>query len=123
MHGLKKILIQEQKYLEDVIRKAKVDKTAFPEGYLRISKDRGYARFYQCIDDRYGTYIPKDKTLLPKQLAQKAYLEAVVRKAEIRLEQISDILQDYSDDEIEQVYLSLHVDRQSLITPIEPTEE
>ena len=121
MHGLKEMLIQEQKHMEDIIRKAKVEAEKYPEGYLRISSDRGHVRYYHCTNDRYGTYIPKDNQQTPKQLAQKAYQETVIRKAELRLKQISKLLRDYADDEIEQVYLSLHAERQALITPVEPT--
>ncbi len=121
MYGLKKMLIQERKHLEDIIHKAKVEAETFPEGYLRISTDRGHVRFYHCTNDRYGRYIPRDNLQLPRQLAQKNYQETVIRKAESRLKQISKLLRDFADDEIEQVYLSVHTERQALITPVEPT--
>ncbi|MBR6256868.1 MAG: hypothetical protein IKR23_05760 [Lachnospiraceae bacterium] len=121
MYGLKKMLIQEKKHLEDVINKAKVEAETFPEGYLRISANQGRIRFYHCTNDRYGMYIHKDNLQLARQLAQKAYQKTVMQKAESRLKQISKILRDYADDEIEQMYLSLHAERQVLITPVEPT--
>ena len=123
MYGLKNMLIQEQEYLKDVIQKGKKDLDHFPDGYLRISKNREQVRFYHCIDDRSGIYIPKNEKELPKQLAQKSYQEAVVKKAERRLKQISKLLCEYDDNEIEQVYLSSHMERQALIKPIKPTYE
>ena len=44
-----------------------------------------------------------------------------MKKAETRLKQIEKILQNYTDDEIEKIYTSMHKERQSLVTPIEPT--
>ena len=46
---------------------------------------------------------------------------SVIKKAEARLKQIKKITKDYSDDEIEKLYTSLHADRQALVTPVEPT--
>ena len=45
----------------------------------------------------------------------------VAKKAEKRLNQIKKIIKDYSDNEIEDVFTNLHKERQSLVTPIEPT--
>ena len=73
MYGLKQMLLQEQKYLEDLIIKAKEGLSIVPEGYLRISKDKSKVRYYHCVNDRYGTYISKGDEQLPKQLAQKPY--------------------------------------------------
>ncbi|MBQ9886595.1 MAG: hypothetical protein IJM37_07050 [Lachnospiraceae bacterium] len=123
MYGLKNMLIQEQKHLNDIICRAKEDIKNCPEGYLRISKDKEKTRFYHCINDRNGIYIPKKDEQLPKQLAQKTYNCTVIKKAETRLKQITKLLQNYSDDEIEQIYQSSCVERQALITPIEPTIE
>ena len=44
MYGLKKMLVEEQKRLQDIIRKAKAGEETFPEGYLRISSDK------VCVD-------------------------------------------------------------------------
>ena len=62
MHGLKEMLIQEQKHMEDIIRKAKLEAEKYPEGYLRISTDRGHVRYYHCINDRYGNYPNEQNT-------------------------------------------------------------
>jgi hypothetical protein len=60
---------------------------------------------------------------LARQLAQKTYQEAVIHISTGRLKQISRLLVDYADDEIEQIYLSSHTERQALITPLEPTTD
>ena len=121
MYGLRQILIQEQKYLEKLIMKAQKGLSVVPEGHLRISKDKNRVRYYHCVNDRFGTYIPKGDDQLPKQLAQKAYYMAIEKKAEKRLNQIKKITKDYSDNEIEDIFTHLHKERQSLVTPIKPT--
>ncbi len=101
--------------------KADTDMESSPEGNLRISVDGGKVRYYHCMDDRYGVYISKGDDNLPRKLAQKAYDEAVVNKAETRIKIINRCLKGYSDDEIELLYESLHPERKALVTPVEPT--
>ena len=145
MNGLKELLLQEQNYLKGIIAKAEESRKAMaeesrkamaeesrkamaeesrnaaPEGRLRISVDRGVVRYYNCTDDRCGEYIPRKKELLARQLAQKAYDDSVIKTAESRLKLISRCLKDYNDDEIEELFVSLHPERQKLIIPVEPT--
>lgn len=123
MRGLKQMLLQEQKHLEDIVNKAKAGLSEVPDGYLRISKDKNKIRYYHCTEDNSGIYIPKSDKYLPQKLAQKTYNLSVIKKAEARLKQIKRITKDYSDDEIEELFTSLHPDRQILVTPVEPTWE
>lgn len=121
MNGLKEMLLQEQEHLKGIIAKASESRNAMPEGRLRISVDRGTVRYYNCTDGRYGEYIPKEKELLARQLAQKTYNDSVIRTAETRIKLITRCLKDYHDDEIEELFASLHPERQKLIIPVEPT--
>ena len=121
MYGLREQMLQEQKHLQSIIAKAGENMASTPEGRLRISVDHGVARYYQCVDDRYGEYIPRDNVQLPRQLAQKAYNDTVLKTAEARAKHIARCLRNYNDDEIEQLFTSLHPERQKLITPVEPT--
>ena len=121
MQGLKEMLLQEKKHLEEVLVKAAQNKNSELEGYLRISVDGGKARYYHCINDRYGEYIPRDNETLPHELAQKTYNEAVAKVAEARLKSINRCLKGYSDDEIDLLYEELHPERKVLVMPIEPT--
>lgn len=121
MYGLREMLLQEQKHLRGIIANTREKDIATPEGRLRISVDHGVARYYQCVDDRYGEYIPRDNVQLPRQLAQKAYNDTVLKTAEVRAKHIARCLKNYNDDELEQLFTSLHPERQKLITPVEPT--
>ena len=123
MFGLKEMMLQEKKYLESLINKADKDQREVPEGRLRLSVDDGKVKYYHCIDDRNGTYISKSNFNLARQLAQKAYDNTVMDKARKRLDIITNCLKDYSDNEIEEIYNSLHSARKALVTPVEPTIE
>ena len=124
MYGLREKLMEEKEYLSGIVTKAKSGEKHYPNGKLRISKDKGIVRFYHCMEgDGLGKYIPKTNEQLPRELAQKTYDAAVIKKAEVRLKQIAKILLDYQDDEIEQIYLSCHEDRKALIMPVEQTKE
>ena len=123
MQGLKKLLLKEQKELEMICSKVEYELKSVPEGNLRISKDKNKVRYYHCVEDNEGTYISKIDSELPKLLAQKKYNQSVLKKAKARLRQIERITRDYSDDEIEKIYTSMHTQRQLLVTPIEPIWE
>ena len=92
MQGLKELLLQEKKHLENIITKASADRENSPDGRLRISVDSGKLRYYHCLDDRYGVYIPRENDKLPRGLAQKAYEESVIKAAEKRLKSIDRCL-------------------------------
>lgn len=121
MQGLRNMLLQEQKHLQEIADKARMGMSVEPEGHLRISRDKNKPRYYQCIDGNNEIYIPRSNKELPKLLAQRTYNRTVLKKVEARLKQIGKILQDYTDDEIEKIYTSMHKERQLLVTPIEPT--
>lgn len=121
MQDLKQMLLQEQKYLENIVKKAKAGLPEEPNGHLRISKDKNRVRYYHCTDDNTEIYIPKSDVQLAKKLAQKTYIMSVIKQAEVRLKQLKKITQEYVDDEIEKLYTCLHEDRQVLVTPVEPT--
>lgn len=120
MQGLQQMLVEEQKRLKKIVEKTRKELLTAPEGRLRISKDGKSLRYYERTDGRNEIYIPRVNKELPKQLAQKTYNQTVLKKAETRLKQIQKMAQDYSDDEIEKIYTSMHEERQRLTVPVEP---
>ena len=96
MQGLKEMLVEEQKYLEKIADAARKSLLIVPEGRLRISKSKYNPRYYQCMEGGNEIYISRTEKELPKQLAQKDYNKAVIKKVETRLKQIQKIMQDYS---------------------------
>lgn len=121
MQNLRELLLEEEKHLEAIIAKTSENLKSVPEGHLRISKDKNNVRYYHCMEDYNGFYIPKSDVDLPRQLAQKSYDLSVLKKAENRLKQIKKLTKNYKDDEIELLYTSLHDERQNLIIPVEST--
>ena len=85
MQKFKDALREEQKRLEEIIAKAKKENEHMPEGNLRISKHKNRCRYYHCVHDRNGIYIPKINLILREQLAQKAYNNSIINIAEEQL--------------------------------------
>ena len=115
MKGLKNKLLEEQERLECIIKFQKAQLKNVPEGSLRLSKSHGKYQYYQCTDNKKkGKYLSKDDMMLIRGLAQKTYDERVLQLAEKRISQIQKITKDYEDNEIENVYLDEHSERQKL---------
>lgn len=130
MVGMKDMLTSEKMYLEEVIKKAKLQlKKAGIQGdilenKLRISVDKERIRYYKCTpDNKKGSYILKKDLEVAKKLAQNEYNYKLLKRAQKRLKQIEDILEDYEDDEIDNCLYKEHIAKQRLITPLEPTWE
>ena len=124
MKGLKDLLLKKQFRLETIIKDTKNRLEKAPKGSLRLAKSHNHVQYYWCVDDKKsGKYISKKNGVLVQQLAQKAYDERILQLAEKRYSQIRKIINDYTDDELENIYLKEHPERQKLIKPVEPTWE
>lgn len=124
MKGLRNLLLEEQFRLEKIIKEAKIRLEHAPEGRLRLSKSHNHVQYYWCKEEKKSSnYIPKEKVQLAKKLAQKSYDEKVLQLAKVRLTQIKKLTRDYTDDELEKIYLKEHIERKKLIKPVESTWE
>ena len=124
MGGLKKLLNIEQERLERILAKAQDELYDVPEGTLRISIDKGCVRFYHNNQEQgIMKYIPKADEKLIQRLAKKDYYEKIERSVKKRLGQISRLLKDYDENEIDKIYNAQHPIRRQIVTPIEPTWE
>lgn len=123
MSDLQGELLKEQKKLKNIILKTESSLKNAPEGTLRLAKHKGYVQYYHCLPGGKpnGNYIPVEQKELVWRLAQKSYDQRVLKCAQRRLHQIEKIQKDYQNDEIEQIFLKEHVERQKLIRPVEPT--
>lgn len=116
--------MKEQARLEAIITNAQIRLDNVPEGTLRLSETNSYVQFYHCTkENKLGKYIVKGNEELIQKLAQKSYDEKVLKVAEKRLNQITRLLKDYEDDEIEQIFMKEHKERQHFIKPVEKTWE
>lgn len=125
MTGLKQMLEQEEMHLAKLVKRAQTNLKNAPEGTLRLSCNKNKVQYYHSTKGgKYnGVYIPKSEQELAKRLAQKDYDEKLLLCAQKRLKQIDKILFDYEDDEIENLFLKQHLERQRLVQPVEPTWE
>ena len=124
MKGLKQLLSNEACRLETMINEIGERLKVAPTGTLRMSKSHNTVQYYRCTKEKTsGIYITRDDMDLARKLAQKAYDEKVLKLALKRNEQIREILADYKDTEIEDIYLRERIERQQLIKPVEPTWE
>ena len=124
MHGLKKMLLEEEARLRKIAEQTKEQLKVAPEGILRVSKCKNQVQYYQRIPgvtEKNGKYIPKSEIKLAKQLAQKTYNERVLKLVNRRLKQIECITREFEDDEIEELFQRESLERQALINPVEPT--
>lgn len=98
--GLKDLLMAEKARLKESISISKISLKDAPNGTLRLSQSNNYLQFYHCTEEnKLGKYITKGNDELIRKLAQKSY------------------------DEIEQIFLKEHKERQRIIHPVEPTWE
>lgn len=122
MAGLKSILREEKKRLEELMEKSICQMKSLPEGTLRVSVDKGYPRYYRCQEgDKVGNYIRKQDKEIAQKLAQKEYNSKVLQLIQKRLKQIENIIKDYEDDEVEKCFYGEHAAKQKLIVPVEQT--
>ena len=98
MKGLKRMLLEEQKRLEQIIQTTKASLKDAPEGTLRVSKHRKYTQYYHRTDENKqiqnnGKYIKKNEQELVWKLAQKAYDEKVLTCVEKHQEWAAEVYQ------------------------------
>ena len=127
MYGLKQKLLEEEKYLKDILSRIGDPKADALEGTLRISMDKNKVRYFHHIPNennkKKDIYISKADKELPTRLAQNTYDNKLRNLVKKRLEQLRRLLKDYEDNEIEQLYTKEHPERQKLIQPVRPTWE
>ena len=95
------------------------------EGSLRINGSGNRVQYFHKMKggNVLGTYIPKKNIALAQTLAQKDYERKVLRSIEQEVKAIEKYLSSISKTTAEDVYESLHVERQKLIHPIRETDE
>ena len=96
-----------------------------PKGTLRVNKHGNKVQYFHRTDpkDPNGVYISAKNNELVRKLAQKDYDQRVLRTVEKELKAINIYLSKYPTQVAEQIYESLHIERQKIITPIEESQE
>lgn len=121
----KEQLEQRRQYLQEVKKEKEKALLVAPQGTLRVMKQEGNVRYYQrnATNHEEISYISKEKMSLARELAQKSYDEKVLKAVNKELFAIEKYLYHYPVMSAEQIYENLHKGRQSLIIPIQPTDE
>lgn len=126
MAQMKELLEEREKellYMKQEKEKALLNA---PEGSLRICSHGNRTQYYQRNDpkDFNGTYIREQDLDLAKKLAQKDYDKKVLRAVKKELAAIEKYCSNYPEPDVEQIYETLHRERQKMIQPIlEPEEQ
>lgn len=93
-----------------------------PEGRLKIKCNRNKKYYFLKADNRTEEKMITDKDLI-HSLAQKSYLQFVLKAAQSEYQYLGQIIDKYPNDMAEEVYSSLSQDRKELVQPITMSDE
>lgn len=113
-------LEKRKEYLERVLAFTQEQLKNKPVGKLRISKNRGIPRYYHITEakDTRGKYIPKEKQEIAQKLAEKDYLNKLMKATEAELRDINNYLKNHKAMDLEDIYTSTNDYRKNLIIPL-----
>ncbi len=125
MNKIKNILKSREEYLLRLKKEKEQALKNVPEGVLRICPHGKRAQYYWRKDakDLSGTYIRDKDISLAQKLAQKDYDKKILASIEKELNALRKYQANSPDTYVEQVYETLHKERQKLIIPIIDTDE
>lgn len=125
MEEVVRILKEREVYLKKIKKQKEKELARAPEGFLRICSSGKNVQYYLRTDPKNfnGTYIKEKDRSLAEKLAQKDYNKKILQAAQKELQAIVKYKTNYPSKCIEEIYDSLHKERQKLILPIEETDE
>ena len=102
-----------------VITKCRRELAAYPDGRLRIKRQKDSVYYYHVTDnrDKNGVLLRGDDPLV-RLLAQKEYLQTLLKLAETEQSVIAKALDKYPSPLFEGLYETYSPQRQRLISPI-----
>lgn len=91
-----------------------------PPGKLRISKNRGVPRYFQVTEskDTTGKYLTKENYELAKKLAEKDYLNKLMKEVKSELRDINNYLNNHKISDLEDIYTFTNDYRKHLFKPL-----
>lgn len=122
MYGLRKMLEDELKRLRRLEQLAEAQLTSLPEGTVRVSVSNRSVQYYYRGEDcnvKNGRYLHKSEEQLAYLLVQRKYDKNLQKLLAKRIRQLSNLLEDYREDEVEEIYRRESVCRQRMIEPLE----
>ena len=97
-----------------------------PTPGLRVQAHKNAYQYYIISQpgDSHGKYLPMAQISKAKAIAQQKYDEALDETLRKQIQQISNFIEKYNPDAVQQAFVSLHPGRQLLVTPaILPQEQ
>lgn len=104
--------------LDKLSRKTSEKLREYPEGSIKIKKCKSGVYYYRSDMPERDKIIPKNDINLVKQLAQKNYLEAVLKTSSSEAAFLNQVIENYPDLTSEAVYSRLSDERKQLVRPI-----
>lgn len=96
-------------------------------GSMEVVKRKNSVQYYHIYYTKEGSrirnYIDKNNFELAVNLQYKSYHRKLYKLAKKRIKLLAPLLNDFQDNEIDDIYNSLPVERRCLIRPIEPSFE
>ena len=96
---------------------------SLPEGKLKVKRNGNCTYYYLVGEDLHETLLNNNNLKLAEDLAQKNYLEKVVKESKQELAVLKRALNQYPEAVAEDVYHQLSDERKKLVKPIVPTDE
>ena len=118
LRNREKQLLKLKKDKERALRNA-------PEGSLRVNVNGNRIQYYHRTEpkDLNGVYIKEKDFRIAQKLAQKDYDKKILRNAEQEIKAIQKFFAADPEKHVEEIYESLHAQRQKLILPIKDSDE
>lgn len=111
--------------LEQLQSKIIHEEKNFPEGKLRISKQKSTYQYYLITEktNRHGKYLSKKKVPLITQLAKKTYYKKLLPALKKEIKNVQSILSSLTPNSISQVYENLNTALKPYLSNIIKSDE
>jgi len=124
MKSIKAKMADREKKLVEIKHSLEKTMSSMPKGSLNISMERGKARYYHFIGtNSKRRYISKNEMEFIKKLAQKDYNNKALKSVERELKALNMLKNAYPETLVEDVYNTLSLDKQLLVTPVIETDQ
>ena len=123
MNQIKTFFLRKRMQYEKWITETNAALENAPEGSLIIRCIRGKIRYYHKNADGKEKYIPQGNEAFVRALAQKSYNRKLLQLLNAMEQAIQLFLKLCPESSIEELYRTLSPHRQTLVTPLFPTQE
>lgn len=108
--------------LKSILKDCRKQLENLPEGRLRIAVKPSGPQYYLSGGEKEVYLQTKDRTLV-ENLAQRRYLEKVVRQVEKELKQMKSLMAVYQEDMLAEVWKEMNPLRKALVQPLDVPDD